>query len=126
MKRITCLSLAAIAGTAMLQGGIAQSFAQIAETSAPLVLENKIVLGEVKGRIDHMAFDLARNRLFVAELENNSVGIVDLNERKVVHVIRGLTEPQGIGHDPSTDTLYVANGGDGSVRLFRGADYSET
>src|SRR5262249_18223588 len=117
--------LTVLAGAAMLQGGIAQSFAQIAETP-PLVLENKITLGEVKGRIDHMAFDPTRNRLFVAELENNSVGIVDLNERKVVHVIRGLTEPQGIGHDPSTDTVYVANGGDGSVRLYRGADYSET
>jgi hypothetical protein len=97
----------------------------MAETS-PLVLEDKIILGEVKGRIDHMAFNPARNRLFVAELENNSVAIVDLNERKVVHVIKGLTEPQGIGHDQSTDTLYVANGGDGSVRLFSGGDYSET
>jgi DNA-binding beta-propeller fold protein YncE len=125
MKRITGLWLAVLAGAAILLGNVAQSFAQIAETPPPLVLENKIVLGEVKGRIDHMAIDLVRNRLFVAELENNSVAIVDLNERKVVHVIKGLTEPQGIGHDQSTDTLYVANGGDGSVRLYRGTDYSE-
>jgi YVTN family beta-propeller protein len=124
MKWTTGLSLATLAGAAMLLGSIGRSNAQIAETS-PLVLENKIVLGEVKGRIDHMAFDPARNRLFVAELENNSVGIVDVNDRKVVHVIKGLTEPQGIGHDQLTDTLYVANGGDGSVRMFRGADYSE-
>ena len=59
-----------------------------------LSLETKMVLGDVKGRIDHMALDPARNRLFVAELENNSVGVVDLNERKVVHRITGLTEPQ--------------------------------
>src|SRR5262249_50393174 len=38
----------------------------------------------------------------------------------------GLTEPQGVGYEPLTDTLYVANGGDGSVRLYRGADYAET
>jgi DNA-binding beta-propeller fold protein YncE len=124
MKWTTCLSLATLAGTAMLLDNVARSSAQTAETS-PLVLENKIILGDVKGRIDHMAFDPAKNRLFVAELENDSVGIVDLNERKVVHVIKDLTEPQGIGHDQSTDTLYVANGGDGSVRMFRGADYSE-
>jgi len=92
----------------------------------PLNLETKIGLGEVKGRIDHMALDPMRNRLFVAELENNSLGIVDIGERKVVHVITGLTEPQGVGYEPSTDTLYVANGGDGSVRLYRGADYAET
>ncbi len=101
------------------------SAAQTPETPL-LSLESKIPLGEVKGRIDHMALDPMRSRLFVAELENNSVGIVDLKDRKVVHVITGLTEPQGVGYEPSTDTLYVANGGDGSVRLYRGADYAET
>src|SRR5437870_977633 len=38
------------------------------DTSAPLVLERKITLQHVSGRIDHMAIDLARKRLFVAEL----------------------------------------------------------
>src|SRR5215471_11135174 len=90
-----------------------------------LNLEGRIALGQVRGRIDHMALDPMRSRLFVAELENNSVGIVDLKDRKVVHVITGLTEPQGVGFEPSTDTLYIANGGDGSVRLYRGADYAE-
>jgi len=104
----------------------APSGAQNPETTPLLNLEHKIALGEVKGRIDHMALDPLRNRLFVAELENNSVGIVDLGERKVAHVIAGLTEPQGVGYEPSTDTLYVANGGDGSVRFYRGADYAET
>ena len=103
----------------------ASSQAQSPETPL-LSLEAKILLGEVKGRIDHMALDPLRNRLFVAELENNSLGIVDLGERKVVHVVTGLTEPQGVGYEPSTDTLYIANGGDGSVRLYRGADYAET
>jgi YVTN family beta-propeller protein len=102
----------------------APSAAQSPET--PLLnLEGKIPLGEVKGRIDHMALDPMRSRLFVAELENNSVGVVDLAARKVIRVIAGLTEPQGVGYEPSTDTLYVANGGDGSVRLYRGADYAE-
>src|SRR5215469_6684113 len=104
----------------------APSGTQNPETPPLLNLEHKIALGEVKGRIDHMALDPMRNRLFVAELENNSVGIVDIGERKVVHVITGLTEPQGVGYEPSSDTLYVANGGDGSVHLYRGADYAET
>ena len=70
-----------------------------------LSLETKMVLGDVKGRIDHMALDPARNRLFVAELENNSLGVVDLNERKVVHRITGLTEPQGVAYEPTSDTV---------------------
>jgi DNA-binding beta-propeller fold protein YncE len=80
-------------------------------------------LGDVRGRIDHMAVDLKRQRLFVAELGNDSVGIVDLQSRKLIRRIPGLKEPQGVGYEPSTDMLYVANAGDGSVRLFEGNDY---
>jgi DNA-binding beta-propeller fold protein YncE len=109
----------------MLPYTVLPSAAQTPE--APLLhLEDKIVLGDVKGRIDHMALDALRGRLFVAELENKTLGVVDLTARKVVHVIAGLNEPQGVGYEPSSDTLYVANGGDGSVRLYRGGDYAET
>lgn len=90
----------------------------------PLQLEAKIPLGNVSNRIDHMAVDVRRHRLFVAELGNNTVGVVDLDARKVVHRISGLSEPQGIAYVASNDSLYVANGGDGSVRIFRGANYA--
>jgi YVTN family beta-propeller protein len=89
-----------------------------------LQLEAKIPLGEVRGRIDHFAVDAARQRLFVAELGNDTVGVIDLKSQKVLRTIAGLSEPQGIGYVPSTDTLYVANAGDGSVRLFQGSDYT--
>ena len=89
-------------------------------------LETKIPLGDVRGRIDHMAIDPVRNRLFVAELGNNSVGVVDLAAGKVIHRIAELTEPQGLGYELATDTLFVANAGDGSVRMFRGGDFGET
>jgi DNA-binding beta-propeller fold protein YncE len=102
---------------------VGAAMAQTAAT-APLRLENKIPLGDVRGRIDHMAVDLNRHRLFVAELGNDSVGIVDLQDRRVIRRLAGLKEPQGVGYVASTDTLYVANAGDGSVRLFQGADYA--
>jgi len=92
-------------------------------SSSPLQLELKIFLGDVEGRIDHLAIDLSRKRLFIAELGNDTVGIVDLEGHKVVHTIGGLKEPQGVAYVPSTDTLFVTNAGDGSVRLFRGSDY---
>jgi len=46
--------------------------------SPPLILEAGIPLGQVSGRIDHLGIDLKRQRLLVAELGNNSLGVVDL------------------------------------------------
>jgi YVTN family beta-propeller protein len=109
--------------TATLLVGTGQLIAQT-ENSLPLQLEAKIPLGDVQGRIDHMAVDLARQRLFVAELGNDTVGVVDLTSRKVISTLSGLKEPQGVGYVPSMQTLYVANAGDGSVRVFLGADYA--
>jgi YVTN family beta-propeller protein len=102
---------------------VGRAAAQPAET-ASLQLEAKIPLGTVRGRIDHMAVDLKRQRLFVAELGNDTVAVVDLANRKLIRTITGLKEPQGVGYESSTDTLYVANAGDGSVRLFEGTDYA--
>jgi YVTN family beta-propeller protein len=89
-----------------------------------MTLEDKIPLGRVEGRIDHLAVDLGRNRLFVAELGNNSVGVVDLTDRKVLHRITGLREPQGVAYAQTSDLLYVATAGDGFIRWLRGADFA--
>jgi DNA-binding beta-propeller fold protein YncE len=93
-----------------------------AEPAAPLVLERTIALKHVTGRIDHLAVDLARKRLFVAELGNGTVDVIDLAAGSVIHRIEGLKEPQGLAYAPVADVLAVANAGDGSVRLFRGTD----
>ncbi len=106
-------------------GGAAVVVAATAAEPEPFSLEARIPLGDVRGRIDHLAIDVARQRLLVAELGNNTVAIVDLRTGKPVHVIRDLKEPQGVGNAASTDTVYVANAGDGSVRLYRGDDYAE-
>lgn len=93
-----------------------------AAQSTPLVVESRIALGEVHGRIDHLGVDLKRQRLYVAELGNDSVGVVDLEAGRVVQTLRDLKEPQGIGYEGVSDTLYVANARDGSVRIFKGGD----
>jgi hypothetical protein len=109
--------------------GFGASVASVAAPGTPasssqLVLEAKIPLGQVRGRIDHLAVDVARQRLFVAELGNDTVGAVDIVHHVVLQTITGLHEPQGIGYEPTTDTLYVANAGDGVVQLFQGSDLS--
>lgn len=93
---------------------------------APLELEARIALGMVRGRIDHLAVDPMRRRVFIAELGNNSLGIVDLNSARLLRRIADLSEPQGVAYVPHTDTVFVANGGDGTLRSFRGEDLVAT
>ena len=95
-----------------------------ADPVPPLVLERSIPLIGVSGRIDHMAIDLGRKRLFVAELANGTVDVIDLASGKAVHRLSGLREPQGIGYAPKADVIAIASAGDGSVRLFRGEDFT--
>ena len=114
---------AGLAGLAMLASTAASAQS---EDKGPLQLEAKILLGDVRGRIDHMAVDLTRQRLFVAELGNDSVGVVDLGNHSLVRTVPGLNEPQGVGYEPTTDTLFIANARDGSVRLLEGNEYKAT
>jgi len=118
------MATAVLASSLMLAGTAAS--AQSAKDKAPLQLEAKVLLGDVRGRIDHMAIDLKRQRLFVAELGNDTVGVVDLGNRSLARTITGLNEPQGVGYEPSADALLVTNARDGSVKLFDGSEYKET
>ncbi len=86
------------------------------------ILEGKIGLGRVVGRIDHLGVDLTRKRLLVAELGANSLAVVDLVQGKAIKRIVGLREPQGVAYAPKADLVYVANAQDGSVDIFRAED----
>ncbi len=97
---------------------------QAAEPDLALVLERTIPLTGVSGRIDHMAVDLSRRRLFVAELGNGTVDAIDIAAGKAVHRIDRLRDPQGVGYAPMSDRIAVASAGDGSVRLYRGEDFA--
>jgi hypothetical protein len=111
----------------LLLSGVVAGFAVRAfagETQEPLILERTIPLAKVSGRIDHMTVDLRRGRLFVAELGNNTVDVVDIAAGHAIHRIEGLREPQGVGYSPTADTVAVANAGDGSVRLYKGEGYA--
>jgi len=112
------------AGTALILGAIAFSPGGSLATEVPstLLLEAKIPLGNVAGRLDHLAVDIARRRLYVAELGNNSIGVLDLTTNRLMRTVAGFSEPQDVGYEPSTDTVYVTNGADGSIRLLRGDD----
>ncbi|MFK9780993.1 hypothetical protein ACJEM9_24760, partial [Escherichia coli] len=67
------------------------SRAQPTDPHPPLVLERTIPLPDTRGRIDHLAIDLADHHLFVAEIANGTVDEVDLVTGKVVGRIAGLS-----------------------------------
>lgn len=90
------------------------------EAPARLRLEERIALGEVHGRIDHLAIDVARRRLFVAELGNDSVAVVSLDRAAVLQRLTGFAEPQGVAWSEPLGRLYVATGGDGKLTVFEG------
>jgi DNA-binding beta-propeller fold protein YncE len=97
--------------------------AGICSAADPLRFEKSIPLANVNGRIDHMAADAKGGRLFVAALGNKTLEVVDWNNGKTIKTITGLDEPQGIVYRPDSNRLYVATGGDGSVRIFDGSSF---
>ena len=90
----------------------------------PLIPDGEIPLDGVGGRIDHLAIDLSRQRLLVAELGNNTVDIVDVAKRSRAARLTGIAEPQGVGFASKADRYIVANAGDGTVRFYRADDLS--
>jgi YVTN family beta-propeller protein len=119
------MAMSATVATISVSVAVFLGVASAATQAARLVLDSKIVLGWVDGRIDHLGIDLQRKRLLVAELGNNSVSVIDLAEGKVFQRITGLREPQGVAYSPRADLIYVANAGDGSVDIFNAADLTQ-
>jgi DNA-binding beta-propeller fold protein YncE len=93
----------------------------IAAAGTALQVQARISLPDCRGRIDHLAFDVRGRRLFVAELGNDSVAVVDLAQGRLERRLGGFDEPQGVAFDARLRRLYVAEGGGGIVRSF-GAD----
>lgn len=91
---------------------------------SPLELVRTIALPDVRGRIDHLAFDPRSNHLFVAEVANGTVDDVDLASGKVAGRLLNLHEPQGVAWLPRQNEVAVACG-DGSVHFYRWPDRHE-
>jgi hypothetical protein len=92
----------------------------LAQQGPVLRLEKEIVLASVQGRIDHFSADVAGRRVFVSALGNGTVEVVALDQGRRVGQITGLKGPQGVVYVPANRTVYVASGGDGTVRSYDG------
>jgi len=84
-------------------------------------LKQTISLSGVEGRIDHLDFDIAGDRLFVCALGNNTVEVIDLRKGTRVHTISGLRAPQGVAY--VSGRLFVANDSGGLCDIYDGRDF---
>jgi DNA-binding beta-propeller fold protein YncE len=80
-----------------------------------LTLESSIELPGVEGRMDHLAIDLGRRRLFIAALEHGTLEVVDLDTKKRLKSLTGFSEPQGVAFFADIGKVIVANGGNGML-----------
>jgi len=126
MKKLLAVSAITLAGL----GVFAFRSARIAKAQStgrdilPLQLEEEIPVPGVPGRLDHFTADIKRKRLFVSALGNNTVEVIDTFAGRVIHSIKGLSQPQGPLYVPGFDKLYVANAENGKMNVYDGATYT--
>ena len=103
---------------AIATGATLSLTALMAERGPAFRLAQTIALPGVKGRIDHLAIDLAGKRLFVCALGNNTLEVIDLEKGARLRSISGLGSPQGIAYVPDLDRLCVSNDKDGLCNFY--------
>jgi hypothetical protein len=87
-----------------------------------LELKRTIPLQSGMGRYDHLALDDAHARLFIANLSNNSLDILDLQTGKLVKQITGQNKIQGVAYAADLGRVFVGNGNVGVCNVFDGRD----
>lgn len=126
MKRLLAVSAITLAGLGVFvfRGSHAAKAQSTGRDILPLQLEEQIPVPGVAGRLDHFTADVKRKRLFVSALGNNTVEVIDTFAGRVIHSIKGLSEPQGPLYVPGFDKLYVANAENGKMNVYDGATYT--
>jgi DNA-binding beta-propeller fold protein YncE len=96
-----------------------------AQNKLPLQRVQTILMPNVHGRMDHLGVDVEGGRLFAAALGDtqNTVEVIDLNAGKRVFSVRGQSMPQGVFYSTDFKRLFVANGKDGTGKIFRGDNF---
>lgn len=94
--------------------------------SGPPCLERiqKIRLnGRPEKKLDHMALDAKRDRLYLANMANRTLDIIDLKTGKVLKEIPEQKGIQGVTYSPELDRIFVGLGVDGICNAFDGETF---
>lgn len=94
------------------------------DSNAPLRLLKVIPLPGVKGRFDHFAVDVVRQRVFVAALGNGTLEILDLRTGTHLHSVKGLGEPTGVAFAPELNRIFVATGSRETCEVLNGDTFA--
>jgi DNA-binding beta-propeller fold protein YncE len=96
-----------------------------AQDAAPLRRVQTIPMPGVLGRLDHLGVDVEGGRLFAAALgdRQNTVEVIDLKLGKRISSIHGQSMPQGVFYSTEFRKVFVANGRDGSAKIFSGDNF---
>lgn len=94
-----------------------------AQQPPTLKLIQTIPLPGVQGRFDHLAIDEKGHRLFVAALGNNTLEVLDVSAANRIKSTAGLHKPTGALYLAEQNRIAVANGDDGTLKIFDGVSY---
>src|SRR5437660_1033027 len=90
---------------------------------APLQLVQTIELKGKTGKLDHLAFDAKRQRLFLANSANNTLDVIDLKAGKLLQQVPDQGGIQGIAFAADLDRVFVGLGEGGLCNVFEGDNY---
>jgi hypothetical protein len=106
-----CLVAALTTAVAFVHGQTAPDAERLLKAGATIAMPN------VAGRIDHLGFDTARQRLFVAALGNDTIEVIDTAKNVHLQSLPGFHEPQGVAVVSDLGAVAVANGDTGTLEL---------
>jgi DNA-binding beta-propeller fold protein YncE len=86
-------------------------------------LVQTIVLKGKAGKLDHLALDAKRGRLFLANTANGTLDVVDLKAGKLLKQVAGQTGIQGVAYSADLDRVFVGLGSGGLCNIFDGEAY---
>jgi DNA-binding beta-propeller fold protein YncE len=90
----------------------------------PLKLVDTISLpASLSGNFDHLAVDLSHNRLFITPEDSHAVSVIDLKTLQVLQQIKNIDKPHAVLFRGDSNTAFISDGTDGSLKIFNGDTY---
>lgn len=90
---------------------------------APLKLLQTIPLPSIEGAFDHMAIDVAGQRLFIPAEQHGTVEVVDVRNGQRIRTISDVRWPSTVAYHRQSNQIFVTDREDGSVKVLSGSTY---
>jgi DNA-binding beta-propeller fold protein YncE len=97
--------------------------ASVSTADEPLEKIQTIALKGPVGGLDHLAFDSARGRLFVANTSNNTLDVVDVKAGTLLKQVPDQGRARGVAYSPEADRVFVGCGTGGVCSVLDGKTY---